>query len=61
MIFSPVCLNVCRFYKLRSLSLSNNALSEFPRVLCDMSSLTELNLSGNQLWTLPADVGTMHR
>ncbi|XP_029684040.1 LOW QUALITY PROTEIN: PH domain leucine-rich repeat-containing protein phosphatase 1-like [Takifugu rubripes] len=49
-----------RFYKLRSLSLSNNALPEFPLVLCHMSSLTELNLSGNQLLTLPPDVGTMH-
>uniref|UniRef100_A0A3Q3WUN5 PPM-type phosphatase domain-containing protein n=1 Tax=Mola mola TaxID=94237 RepID=A0A3Q3WUN5_MOLML len=49
-----------RFCKLRSLSLSNNALSEFPLALCDISSLTELNLSGNRLLFLPADVGTMH-
>ncbi|XP_041790927.1 PH domain leucine-rich repeat-containing protein phosphatase 1-like [Chelmon rostratus] len=49
-----------RFCKLRSLSLSNNALSEFPLALCDISSLTELNLSGNRLSSLPADVGTMH-
>ncbi|KAM9365328.1 LOW QUALITY PROTEIN: PH domain leucine-rich repeat protein phosphatase 1-like [Pholidichthys leucotaenia] len=49
-----------RFCKLRSLSLSNNALSEFPLALCDISSLTELNLSGNSLSCLPAEVGTMH-
>ncbi|XP_047442548.1 PH domain leucine-rich repeat protein phosphatase 1-like [Mugil cephalus] len=49
-----------RFCKLRSLSLSNNALSEFPLALCDISFLTELNLSGNRLCSLPAEVGTMH-
>nr|XP_046248077.1 PH domain leucine-rich repeat-containing protein phosphatase 1-like [Scatophagus argus] len=49
-----------RFCKLRSLSLSNNALSDFPLALCDISSLTELNLCGNRLSSLPADVGTMH-
>lgn len=49
-----------RFCKLRSLSLSNNALSEFPLALCDITSLTELNLSGNRLSSLPAEVGTMH-
>ncbi|KAM6922032.1 PH domain leucine-rich repeat-containing protein phosphatase 1-like [Xenentodon cancila] len=49
-----------RFCKLRSLSLSNNALSEFPLALCDITSLTELNLSGNRLSCLPAEVGTMH-
>ncbi|XP_034560726.1 PH domain leucine-rich repeat-containing protein phosphatase 1-like [Notolabrus celidotus] len=49
-----------RFCKLRSLSLSNNALSEFPLALCDIPSLTELNLSGNHLSSLPADVGSMH-
>lgn len=49
-----------RFCKLRSLSLSNNALSEFPAALCDMSTLTELNLSANRLPSLPAEVGTMH-
>uniref|UniRef100_A0A8C8A2E0 PH domain and leucine rich repeat protein phosphatase 1 n=1 Tax=Oryzias sinensis TaxID=183150 RepID=A0A8C8A2E0_9TELE len=49
-----------RFCKLRSLSLSNNALSEFPLSLCDIPSLTELNLSGNRLSCLPAEVGSMH-
>ena len=60
-LICPFFLFVQRFCKLRSLSLSHNALSEFPLVLCDMASLTELNLSGNRLWSLPADVGTMHR
>uniref|UniRef100_A0A8D0CWQ9 PH domain leucine-rich repeat-containing protein phosphatase 1-like n=1 Tax=Sander lucioperca TaxID=283035 RepID=A0A8D0CWQ9_SANLU len=49
-----------RFCKLRSLTLSNNALSDFPLALCDITSLTELNLSGNRLSSLPAEVGTMH-
>uniref|UniRef100_A0A3B5LFD7 PPM-type phosphatase domain-containing protein n=1 Tax=Xiphophorus couchianus TaxID=32473 RepID=A0A3B5LFD7_9TELE len=49
-----------RFCKLRSLSLSNNALSEFPLVLCDITSLSELNLSGNRLSCLPAEVATMN-
>lgn len=49
-----------RFCKLRSLSLSNNALTEFPLALCDITSLTELNVSGNQLSCLPPEVGTMH-
>ncbi|XP_056132501.1 PH domain leucine-rich repeat-containing protein phosphatase 1-like [Lampris incognitus] len=49
-----------RFCKLRSLSLSNNALNEFPLALCDIASLMELNLSGNRLSSLPAAVGTMH-
>ncbi|KAM9761349.1 PH domain leucine-rich repeat-containing protein phosphatase 1-like [Menidia menidia] len=48
-----------RFCKLRSLSLSNNGLSEFPLALCDFTSLTELNLSGNRLSNLPVEVGTM--
>ncbi|KAK5869489.1 hypothetical protein PBY51_024198 [Eleginops maclovinus] len=48
------------FCKLRSLSLSNNALSDFPLSLCDITSLTELNLSGNRLSSLPVEVGTMH-
>uniref|UniRef100_A0A1A7XQL4 PH domain and leucine rich repeat protein phosphatase 1 n=1 Tax=Iconisemion striatum TaxID=60296 RepID=A0A1A7XQL4_9TELE len=48
-----------RFCKLRSLSLSNNALSEFPPALCDITSLTELNLSGNRLSCLPTEMATM--
>ncbi|XP_077440334.1 PH domain leucine-rich repeat-containing protein phosphatase 1-like isoform X2 [Vanacampus margaritifer] len=49
-----------RFCKLRTLNLSNNALSEFPVTLCDLPSLTELNLSGNKLSCLPAEVGLLH-
>ena len=59
--FLPPSLTLSRFCKLRSLSLSNNALSEFPLALCDISTLTELNLSGNRLSSLPADVGAMHK
>lgn len=54
-------LTLSRFCKLRSLSLSNNTLSDFPLALCDITSLTELNLSGNRLSTLPAEVGAMHK
>ncbi|XP_077450689.1 PH domain leucine-rich repeat protein phosphatase 1-like isoform X2 [Stigmatopora argus] len=49
-----------RFSKLRTLSLSNNALPEFPLALCDLPSLTELNLSGNCLASLPVEVGNMY-
>ncbi|XP_057696678.1 PH domain leucine-rich repeat-containing protein phosphatase 1-like [Corythoichthys intestinalis] len=49
-----------RFCKLRTLSLSNNALPEFPLALCDLPSLTELNLSGNCLSSLPVEVGNMY-
>ncbi|KAJ7986347.1 hypothetical protein DPEC_G00338980 [Dallia pectoralis] len=49
-----------RFCKLRGLNLSNNALSDFPRALCDIASLIELNLQGNRLASLPAALGTMH-
>ncbi|XP_019740645.1 PH domain leucine-rich repeat-containing protein phosphatase 1-like [Hippocampus comes] len=49
-----------RFCQLRTLSLSNNALSEFPLALRDLPSLTELNLSGNRLSFLPVEVGLMH-
>ncbi|XP_077391307.1 PH domain leucine-rich repeat-containing protein phosphatase 1-like [Festucalex cinctus] len=49
-----------RFCKLRTLNLSNNALSEFPVTLCDLPSLTELNLSGNNLSSLPVEVGLLH-
>ncbi|XP_037105170.1 PH domain leucine-rich repeat-containing protein phosphatase 1-like [Syngnathus acus] len=48
-----------RFCKLRTLSLSNNAMSEFPLAVCDLTSLTELNLSGNYISTLPVEVGIM--
>ncbi|XP_028977431.2 PH domain leucine-rich repeat-containing protein phosphatase 1 isoform X2 [Esox lucius] len=52
--------HLTRFCKLRSLNLSNNALSEFPHAVCDLTSLTELNLQGNRLTSLPATLGTMH-
>ncbi|KAM6962656.1 PH domain leucine-rich repeat-containing protein phosphatase 1-like [Aplochiton taeniatus] len=52
--------SLIRFCKLRSLSLSNNALHDFPLSLCDIPSLTELNLSGNHLSSLPALLGSVH-
>uniref|UniRef100_A0A672FV48 PH domain leucine-rich repeat protein phosphatase 1-like n=1 Tax=Salarias fasciatus TaxID=181472 RepID=A0A672FV48_SALFA len=38
----------------------NRSKRGFPLALCDITSLTELNLSGNRLHSLPADIGTMH-
>uniref|UniRef100_A0A8C7T4G3 PPM-type phosphatase domain-containing protein n=1 Tax=Oncorhynchus mykiss TaxID=8022 RepID=A0A8C7T4G3_ONCMY len=52
--------HLTRFCRLRSLNLSNNALSDFPLAVCDITSLTELNLQGNLLTSLPSALGTMH-
>ncbi|XP_041103927.1 PH domain leucine-rich repeat protein phosphatase 1-like [Polyodon spathula] len=49
-----------RFSKLRSLNLSNNHLEDFPLALCDIPTLTEVNLSCNCLSTVHAAVGNMH-
>ncbi|XP_066572616.1 PH domain leucine-rich repeat-containing protein phosphatase 1 [Amia ocellicauda] len=49
-----------RFSKLRSLNLSNNHLRDFPVAICDIPTLTEVNLSCNCLSSVHATVGTMH-
>ncbi|KAK1172449.1 PH domain leucine-rich repeat-containing protein phosphatase 1-like [Acipenser oxyrinchus oxyrinchus] len=49
-----------RFSKLRSLNLSNNHLGDFPLAICDIPTLTEVNLSCNCLSTVHAAVGNMH-
>lgn len=48
-----------RFSRLRSLNLSNNHLSQFPLAICDIPTLTEVNLSCNYLVSVPFSVGAM--
>ncbi|KAJ8383582.1 hypothetical protein AAFF_G00219620 [Aldrovandia affinis] len=44
------------FSKLRSLNLSNNHLGEFPEAICDITTLTEVNLSCNYLTSVHSAV-----
>ncbi|KAM9349208.1 PH domain leucine-rich repeat-containing protein phosphatase 1 [Symphorus nematophorus] len=48
-----------RFSRLRSLNLSNNHLGQFPLAICDIPTLTEVNLSCNYLVSVPCSVGAM--
>ncbi|XP_031711122.1 PH domain leucine-rich repeat protein phosphatase 1 [Anarrhichthys ocellatus] len=48
-----------RFSRLRSLNLSNNHLCQFPLAICDIPTLTEVNLSCNYLTCVPSSVGAM--
>lgn len=48
-----------RFSRLRSLNLSNNHLGQFPLAICDIPTLTEVNLSCNYLLSVPGSVGAM--
>uniref|UniRef100_A0A671Y0W2 protein-serine/threonine phosphatase n=1 Tax=Sparus aurata TaxID=8175 RepID=A0A671Y0W2_SPAAU len=48
-----------RFSRLRSLNLSNNHLGHFPLAICDIPTLTEVNLSCNYLVSVPGSVGAM--
>ncbi|KAF3699402.1 PH domain leucine-rich repeat-containing protein phosphatase 1 [Channa argus] len=48
-----------RFSRLRSLNLSNNHLGQFPLAICDIPTLTEVNLSCNYLAHVPSSVGAM--
>lgn len=50
---------VSRFSRLRSLNLSNNHLGQFPMAICDIPTLTEVNLSCNYLVSVPSSVGAM--
>uniref|UniRef100_A0A4W5KIZ7 protein-serine/threonine phosphatase n=1 Tax=Hucho hucho TaxID=62062 RepID=A0A4W5KIZ7_9TELE len=47
------------FSRLRSLNLSNNQLGQFPMAICDISTLTEVNLSCNYLTNVDQAVGSM--
>ncbi|XP_006892820.1 PREDICTED: PH domain leucine-rich repeat-containing protein phosphatase 1 [Elephantulus edwardii] len=49
-----------RFTKLKSLNLSNNRLGDFPLAVCNIPTLTELNVSCNALKAVPAAAGVMH-
>uniref|UniRef100_A0A6Q2YR27 protein-serine/threonine phosphatase n=1 Tax=Esox lucius TaxID=8010 RepID=A0A6Q2YR27_ESOLU len=48
-----------RFSGLRSLNLSNNQLGQFPLAICDILTLTEVNLSCNYLTNVDQAVGSM--
>uniref|UniRef100_A0A8C2WDS4 protein-serine/threonine phosphatase n=1 Tax=Cyclopterus lumpus TaxID=8103 RepID=A0A8C2WDS4_CYCLU len=48
-----------RFSRLRSLNLSNNHIGQFPLAICDIPTLTEVNLSCNYLTCVPSSVGAM--
>uniref|UniRef100_A0A8C7S3Q9 PH domain leucine-rich repeat-containing protein phosphatase 2 n=1 Tax=Oncorhynchus mykiss TaxID=8022 RepID=A0A8C7S3Q9_ONCMY len=48
-----------RFSRLRSLNLSNNQLGQFPMAICDIPTLTEVNLSCNYLANVGQAVGSM--
>lgn len=59
-VFSLILLfTVSRFSRLRSLNLSNNHLGQFPLAICDIPTLTEVNLSCNYLASVPSSVGAM--
>uniref|UniRef100_A0A674F3V6 protein-serine/threonine phosphatase n=1 Tax=Salmo trutta TaxID=8032 RepID=A0A674F3V6_SALTR len=48
-----------RLHQLQSLNLSNNQLGQFPVAICDISTLTEVNLSCNYLTNVEQAVGSM--
>uniref|UniRef100_A0A3B5M8V8 protein-serine/threonine phosphatase n=1 Tax=Xiphophorus couchianus TaxID=32473 RepID=A0A3B5M8V8_9TELE len=48
-----------QFSRLRSLNLSNNHLGQFPLAICDIPTLTEVNLSCNYMDSVPSSVGAM--
>ena len=45
-----------QFSQLRVLSLANNALSYFPKSLCSIPTLRELDLSCNQIRVIPQEI-----
>uniref|UniRef100_A0A673Z1M6 protein-serine/threonine phosphatase n=1 Tax=Salmo trutta TaxID=8032 RepID=A0A673Z1M6_SALTR len=48
-----------RLHQLQSLNLSNNQLGQFPVAICDIPTLTEVNLSCNYLTNVGQAVGSM--
>lgn len=48
-----------RFSQLKGLNLSHNKLGLFPVLLCEISTLTELNLSCNGFHDLPNQIGNL--
>uniref|UniRef100_A0A8C8KAC4 protein-serine/threonine phosphatase n=1 Tax=Oncorhynchus tshawytscha TaxID=74940 RepID=A0A8C8KAC4_ONCTS len=57
--FLPTDHRLQQFSRLRSLNLSNNQLGQFPMAICDISTLTEVNLSCNYLTNVDQAVGSM--
>lgn len=57
----PLCFRPCRFSQLKSLNLSHNRLGVFPECVCEILTLTELNLSCNNLKSIPAKIGNLQR
>ncbi|XP_030858740.1 PH domain leucine-rich repeat-containing protein phosphatase 2 isoform X3 [Gorilla gorilla gorilla] len=48
-----------KFSQLKGLNLSHNKLGLFPILLCEISTLTELNLSCNGFHDLPSQIGNL--
>ncbi|XP_068384379.1 PH domain leucine-rich repeat-containing protein phosphatase 2 isoform X3 [Eschrichtius robustus] len=48
-----------KFSQLKGLNLSHNKLGSFPVLLCEISTLTELNLSCNGFHDLPSQIGNL--
>lgn len=44
---------------LHTLTLDYNGLNEFPKILCELKSLTNLNISCNNIKTLPSEIGQL--
>ena len=53
--------DLAKFPRLNVLSLAFNNLCSFPMSLCHVTSLVELNLSGNQMQTLPPEMCLLQR
>jgi Leucine-rich repeat (LRR) protein len=45
--------------KVQVLDLSNQGLTEIPVEICQLTNLTQLHLSGNNLNTLPSEIGQL--
>lgn len=58
---SVLFCSFCRFSQLKSLNLSHNRLGVFPECVCEVLTLTELNLSCNSLQTIPVQIGNLQR
>ena len=59
---SPGYINdLAKFTRLNVLSLAVNNLHSFPTSLCNVTSLVDLNLSGNRMQTLPPEICQLQR
>lgn len=50
-----------RFSQLKSLNLSHNRLGVFPQCVCEILTLTELNLACNNIHIVPEQIGSLQR